>query len=338
MALCVLSSMRTTQKLTVTRRKMLRLAAVTAATVAATAAWAAPTPIDEEGFTPIGGIDQWIAIRGRDRSRPALLFLHGGPCDAQSPHLSLFAPWEERYVVAQWDQRGSGKTFNRNGTATPDVTFERITQDTVEVARHVLGRLGARKLVLVGHSWGALLGLQVARLKPELFFAFVGTGQPVSAKSIVDRMVSSAISRANAAGDAAAVTELKRTSEQELMSDQTKFIGLLVKWTEPFIASDQGYIHTPSAFPNDFCGAKLNPSLLTADARTGGYDLPLPYFVIQGRDDNRTLPTEARAFFDNVHAPVKNYTAIDGGHFAFVTDSEGFLDALQRDLRKLNIS
>ena len=322
----------------VTRREMIRFAVGTVAAAATTTSWAAPEPIDEEGFVRIGGIGQWTGIRGRDRSRPVLLFLHGGPCDAQSPHLSLFAPWEERYVVAQWDQRGCGKTYEKNGNATPDVTFERITHDTIEVARHVLGRLGARKLVLVGHSWGALLGLQVVRMRPELFHAFVGTGQPVSAKAIVDRMVSSAISRANAAGDGAAVAELKRTSEQEMMSDQGKFVGLLVKWTEPFIVSDQNYIHTPSAFPNDFCGAKLNPSLLTVDARTGGYDLPLPYFVIQGRDDNRTLPTEARAFFDKVHAPMKNYTVIDGGHFAFVTNASGFLDALANDLKRLRIS
>jgi len=321
----------------VTRRDMLRLAAGAAVAAAATAL-AAPTPIGEEGFVPIGGIDQWVSIRGRDRSRPAILFLHGGPCDAQSPHLSLFAPWEERYVVAQWDQRGSGKTFEKNGAATPDVTFERITQDSVEVTRHVLGRLGARKLILVGHSWGALLGLQVARLKPELFHAFVGTGQPVAAKKIVDRMVASAISRAQAAGDTKAADDLKQTSEQELMSDQTKFVGLLVKWTEPFIASDQTYIQTPSAFPNDFCGTRLNPSLLTADAKSGGYDLPVPYFVIQGRDDNRTLPADAHAFLNRVHAPMKGYTAIDGGHFAFVTNPSGFLNALDNDLRKLKIA
>jgi len=317
---------------------MLRLAAGTVAAAAATAAWAAPEPIDEEGFVRIGGIEQWVGIRGRDRTRPVLLFLHGGPCDAQSPHLSLFAPWEERYVVAQWDQRGCGKTYEKNGNTTPDVTFERITQDAFEVSQYVLRRLGRRKLVLVGHSWGALLGLEVARRRPELFDAFVGTGQPVSAKGIVDRMMSSAITRAQAAGDAAAVAELKQTSEQEMMTDQKKFVGLLVKWTEPFIASDQTYIRTPSAFPNDFCGAKLNPSLLTADARTGGYKLPLPYFVIQGKNDNRTLPSEARAFFDKVHAPMKEYTAIHGGHFAFVTNASGFLDALASDLKRLRIS
>src|SRR5215469_15465260 len=163
-----------------TRRQLLDLAVRTAATALVPRAWATLTPISEEGFAPIGGIDQWVAIRGRDSSRAPLLFLHGGPCEAQSPFLSLFEPWEKRYVVAQWDQRGTGRTFGKNGTATPDMTMEQLAQDAVEVAQYVLGRLKARKLILVGHSWGAMLGLRVIRLRPELFHAFVGTGQPVS--------------------------------------------------------------------------------------------------------------------------------------------------------------
>jgi pimeloyl-ACP methyl ester carboxylesterase len=229
---------------------------------------------------PIGGIDQWVAIRGRDRSRPAILFLHGGPCDAQSPHLSAFAPWEERYVVAQWDQRGSGKTFEKDGTSTPNMTVEQITQDAVEVAQYVIRQLRTRKLILVGHSWGALLGLHVIRSRPELFYAFVGTGQPVSGSGIIERLRTSAISRAQAAGDVEAVEQLKTLSAADLLNDESRFFGILVKWTEPFSASDNAYLALPSARPNGFCLPKLLPAILGLDARSGGYDLPIPFFVI----------------------------------------------------------
>ena len=322
-----------------TRRHLLSLTAGTAAAAFVPTAWAgdAPQPISEDGFVRIGGIDQWVAIRGRDRFLPAILFLHGGPCDAQSPHLSLFAPWEERYIVAQWDQRGSGKTFRKNGDSTPDMTFERITHDAVQIAKDVLDRLGRRKLILVGHSWGALLGLHVVRLRPDLFHAFVGTGQPVNARDIVERMRSSAIARAQQAGNAGAATKLQKLNDLDLVTDMNNFVGLLVKWTEPFISSDQRYIATPTAFPNDFCESKLNPTLVTEDARSGGYRFPVPFFVIQGRDDNRTPPEAAREFVERVHAPVKGYTAIDGGHFAFVTNPTGFLSALETDMRKLGV-
>jgi len=106
-----------------TRRRLLSLASVPAAIALSPTAFTSPRPITNANFVPIGGIRKWVEIRGRDRSRPAVLFLHGGPCDAQSPHLSLFAPWEERYVVTQWDQRGAGKTLP---LAEVDRTFSRV--------------------------------------------------------------------------------------------------------------------------------------------------------------------------------------------------------------------
>jgi pimeloyl-ACP methyl ester carboxylesterase len=322
--------------LTLTRRHLLSLAAGMTASVLVPAAWTSLRPIDEEGFVRIGGIDQWVAIRGRDRSRIAILFLHGGPCDAQSPHLSAFAPWEERYVVAQWDQRGAGKTFEKDGTSTPNMTVDQIAQDAVEVAQYVIRQLGRRKLILVGHSWGALLGLHVIRLRPELFYAFIGTGQPVSGSEIIERLRSSAVSRVQAAGDAKAVAQLKTLSAPDLLNDESRFFGILVKWAEPFSAPDNAYLALPPARPNGFCLPKLLPCILSLDARSAT-ELPIPFFVIQGRDDNRCPPEEAREFVSQVHAPAKGYTVIEGGHFAFLTNPTGFLNTLDSDMRRLGI-
>ncbi len=95
----------------------------------------------------------------RRRHKPAVLYLHGGPGEAQSPFLNTFAPWKRVYMVTNWDQRGAGKTFEKSGEGTPDVTLRRLTEDAVEVTRHALNRLGERKLILVGQSFGAVLGL-----------------------------------------------------------------------------------------------------------------------------------------------------------------------------------
>lgn len=78
-----------------------------------------PRDIDESQYVQIGGIDQFISIRGDDRTNPVILFLHGGPANAQSPFLQEFEPWEKYFTVVNWDQRGSGKTYGKNGPATP---------------------------------------------------------------------------------------------------------------------------------------------------------------------------------------------------------------------------
>ena len=78
-----------------------------------------PNGIDEATYVEIGGIEQWITIRGEDRNNPVLLFLHGGPGDATNPWgYAAFRSWLKYFTVVQWDQRGSGRTFGRNGTAS----------------------------------------------------------------------------------------------------------------------------------------------------------------------------------------------------------------------------
>lgn len=348
--------------LEISRRRLLSLISVSAASAFAPLTWASPGPIAEELFVPIGGIEQWVAIRGHDRSRTPILFLHGGPCEAESPFLSLFAPWEERYVVAQWDQRGTGKTFGKSGTPS-NMTMEQMTQDAIEVTQYVLSRLKAHKLILVGFSWGAALGLNVIRSKPELFHAFVGTGQPISGKDIFESMRSSAVARAEAAGDVQAVAELKRFTVSDF-TDMTK-LNTFFKWTAPFpnpgpdwdfIGKLFALLGSPekpaSAAAADFfasnprpddpathpvCLQKLVPYSFEFDARAGGYDLPVPYFVIQGRNDPRCPPEVAREFVSQVHAPAKNFTVIDGGHFACLSNPTGFLNALDSDVRQLGL-
>src|ERR1043165_4978407 len=83
--------------------------------------------IEDPSFISIGGIEQWVTIRGDDRRHPVLLFLHGGPGDVQSPFVSTYAPYEKDFVLVQWDQRGMGRTFAKNGAA--GVTLERLIAD-----------------------------------------------------------------------------------------------------------------------------------------------------------------------------------------------------------------
>jgi pimeloyl-ACP methyl ester carboxylesterase len=91
----------------------------------------------------IGGIDQWITITGNDRRNPVVLFLHDGPGDAWSLVAeSLFAGWEKDLTLVQWDQRGAGRTYARSGpSVAPTMTIERMTDDGIEVAEHLIRHL-----------------------------------------------------------------------------------------------------------------------------------------------------------------------------------------------------
>jgi len=161
-----------------TTRRAAILGLAAAAGVAGRAMAAAP--INEVGFVKLGGIDQWVAIQGENSANPVILYLHGGPGEAQSPFLDTFKPWLRDFTVVNWDQRGAGKTYERNGAAMPRFNLQRVLDDAIELAEYARAKLGKTKVVLVGQSAGSLLGLKVVQARPDLFYALVGTAQMVS--------------------------------------------------------------------------------------------------------------------------------------------------------------
>ncbi len=95
-----------------------------------------PNGIDEAKAVEIGDIRQWITVRGRDRHNPILLVLHGGPAAPDLPNRYLFeSPWTDYFTVVEWDQRGSGKTYELNDPekVAPTMHAERMLQDTEEL-------------------------------------------------------------------------------------------------------------------------------------------------------------------------------------------------------------
>ena len=297
--------------------------------------------IDECGFVKICGIDQWIAIQGQNRSNPIILFLHGGPGEAQSPFLDQFKPWQRDFTVVNWDQRGAGKTYEKNGKATPDVTMVRLASDAVEIARYVLKKLGKQKLILVGQSFGSGLGLMVARRAPELFYCMVGAAQFVSTALAVQGWEAWTRQEAARRHDVAGLKALDVAAKQPILSRERMMAAR--KWV--MSPPDQAYIQRQMAFIGSpdhpkpeaaawvegygFESKKLAPDSAVFDARKDAPVLVVPYVLIQGREDHVTPLGPAKAYFDLVVSKSKAFVAIDGGHFACFTNTGAFLAALR---------
>ncbi len=125
----------------------------------------------------LGGLDQYIIIRGMDQNKPVMLFLHGGPGSPEVAFVQHFNPeMEHDYVMVYWEQRGAGKSFSKNippGT----MTLPQMISDTRELTGYLKTRFNRDKIFLMGHSWGSLLGILTAHQNPELYHAFLGIGQ-----------------------------------------------------------------------------------------------------------------------------------------------------------------
>ena len=112
-----------------------------------------PGSIAELEAIEINGMKQWISIRGRDRTNPVLLWLHGGPGSAQmSMSHYLDQELEEEYVVVHWDQRGAGKS-NHSGFSEESMSVQQLKDDAIALISHLQAALKQEKIYLLGHSW-----------------------------------------------------------------------------------------------------------------------------------------------------------------------------------------
>jgi pimeloyl-ACP methyl ester carboxylesterase len=168
-----------------------------------------PNGIDSLEKVTLGGLEQWILIRGWDKSAPVMLFLHGGPGGGDIAMGRHFHTRLERsFVVVRWDQRGAGKSYNSD-IPPESMTIEQFVSDTLELVEILRKRFDVTKIYLVGHSWGSELGCLTVAQRPEVFHAFVGVGQLVEFNENERISYEFALAKANELNNQQAISELE---------------------------------------------------------------------------------------------------------------------------------
>jgi pimeloyl-ACP methyl ester carboxylesterase len=311
-----------------------------------------PNGIDEGQYVSISGIEQWVTIRGWDRDNPVLLFLHGGPGDVTNPWtFGIFAPWEKHFTVVQWDQRGAGRTLRKTGpSVAPTMSEDRLVQDGIELSEYLRKHLGKDKIVIVGHSFGSILGLGMVRARPDLFYACVGTGQVADENRNYAVAYDALLKKAQAIGDQRAIDDLKRVGPPPYESGEG--YGVQRRWANAFERADQFLNGTLGFAPvspgntvqdiNDsgdgqlFSGQHLVRKTKPRGPKELGLEFSIPMFIFQGEEDF-TSPTElARDYEEAMKAPQKAFVPIHGGgHFAVFMKSDQFLNELVARVRPL---
>jgi proline iminopeptidase len=299
--------------------------------------------IEQASFVQVGGIEQWVTIRGDDRRNPVLLLLHGGPGDVQSPFVSTYAPYEKDFVLVQWDQRGAGRTFAKNGAA--GLTREKLIADAIDLAEQLRVRFPGAPLILFGHSWGTIIATAMAQQRPELFAAYVGTGQVSSWDDAVQFQFDFLKRRYAETGDAAAVAALEAIGKPD-PKNVKQYFGFSRPIRQHMNASDTAWLtglkdrysasgETDATLKAIGDGMSASGSALIEASVAGNLSatatsFKIPYYVIQGRHDLFTPTPLAEAYFKKVSAPKKRLIIIeDAGHFALSTHQSEVIAALK---------
>jgi proline iminopeptidase len=310
-----------------------------------------PDGVQEAGFVSINGAPQWLQIRGEHRGNPVLLFVHGGPGFAMSSLAPVFRDWERDFTVVQWDQRDAGRTFSRNGPQA--ISIDQTASDGVALAAYLRQRLG-RPIVVLGHSWGSAVALNMVHRRPDLFAAYVGVGQMASKSEQEALSYDTVLARLRAAHDTAAVAELTRSGPPPYKD----MAALLVerRWLAAVDTPAERNLFrsmTPIVFfaPGqslqqlwDFNAAPKVAQQASFDdvagfeARRIGTRFDVPIFVFEGDQDLYTPAGPTRRYLDEITAPRKELVLLKGGgHDAVFTMPRAVLAELDARVRPLAV-
>ncbi len=310
----------------------------------------------------LGGIAQTVNIRGRHRGNPVLLVLHGGPGLAMMPVAhQYFRPLEEFFTVVQWDQRGAGRTYAANDPdrIRPTMTVERMVGDAEELVAYLRKRFERDKIVLMGHSWGTVLGVELAQKHPDWFYAYVGANQVVSFADNERLGYAAVMDWARRHGNAQAVRELEgiapyppdpaRTPvarQREILDLQRKWLnqagGYLWRRTSDHYGDVVALSPDYSPSDREAWGKGLDFSLETLWPQLTGLNFAdttrfgCPMVLFHGRHDLNTSAELAERWFGKIQAPSKKMVWFDySGHMIFEEEPGRFMLAMVQDVLPL---
>lgn len=251
---------------------------------------------------------------------------------------------------------GAGRTFRAAGRVlAPDLTVERMAGDGVELAEWLRRRLGKDKIVVLGWSWGSVLGVLMIRARPDLFSAYVGTGQVVAPADGEAVAYANVLAKARQRGDSAAIAELEAIGAPPYgslaeVATQRKWATLYELGRSLEVAYGLPELVAPRTTLVDlydlaegmtvstahFFGFAMTGPLMQLDLRQLSLDYAVPMFVVQGTGDDFTPAELSRAWLESISAPEKAFVPIENaGHFALTEHSEEFLRALREHVLPL---
>lgn len=136
--------------------------------------------LDSKERIAFNGNEYFIRIRSANEKNPVVLFLHGGCGSPDRAHIIKYqSPLADKFTLVAWDQRGAGYAFNKKQSKEIILTKKLYIEDAHNVVMYLKERFNQERIIVVGHSFGSVLGVWLSALYPQDIKAYVGVGQSI---------------------------------------------------------------------------------------------------------------------------------------------------------------
>lgn len=180
--------------------------------------------VNEQLYLQLTDQKEYITIAGKSKENPVIISLHGGP-GAPTTYVDYY--WQDLltddFTIVCWDERGGGRSYYPNAAQDPDnkkLTFEKQLADLDALVDYLCQRFNQKQVIILGHSYGSMLGSRYALKHPEKVSAYIGVGQCVNEKNYAGEVYSyeDALSQARSKGDDTTALE---TAYKNFMADMS---------------------------------------------------------------------------------------------------------------------
>ena len=309
--------------------------------------------IDTLEGVQLGGITQWIRIRGADASNPVLLLMQQGPglpIINDAPRLEHLLGLENAFTVVYWDQRGTGLSapWLRTSSKRFEISVARMVDDTVMLLELLRDRFGGKTFV-AGFSFGATYAAYAAARRPELVAALVTAGMDIDMPAAENNAYAFAFGAARQRGNRRAIRQLEAIGPPPHTT--AKQFTTRARWVANFggVAANANFNSLLRAFlvslvrSPDYSAAAavrtlrgisasqaaLLPQLATTDLVRTVPRLDVPVVMAQGRLDQVAPGEAAQRFHDSLTAPGKQLVWFEGSaHTPHLEEPAKFRDLL----------
>jgi len=300
----------------------------------------------------LGGVDQWLIIRGYDVNKPVLLFLSGGPGASEAARVLRFnSELEKHFVVVIWEQRGCGKSYPSINPKS-DLTVDQYVADLLELTDILRERFDEQKIYLVGHSWGTIIGVLAAQQRPDLYHAYIGTAQMVDVQETDQMIYDLMLEHARQTGDADFVKTLEAQGSPPYFgkSPIQPYATLFGREYQVFEApniKDETYrregdairlmlkqpeygwldrIYYLLGLMNTFNA--VYPQLQEIDFRVDATQLDLPVYILLGRHDMNNPSRIPEEYFSLLESPSKRLIFFEKSGHGMIWEEAGLFHSL----------